>query len=493
MAQICVIGGGIAGMSVAARLAAKRHEVTVIEASERLGGQVGITNNTALDVATGPTLLTLPAVYRDLFLKTGRPLEDELELTELEPGYSYHFADATRLTLPGGSVGRTVQTIADQMGSDAAAGWETLTSHGAATWRDLRQIWTQPSLGTSDRRTRTKPSATPKDQTSRRNLYLLAKHLFTDPRMVQVISRYAGRNGWDPRQAPPSLAVLPFIEQTFGLWQVEGGMTNFASALHRRCTSLGVQFLTGSAATRIRTTTGEIRGVELADGTLQAAEIVVGALPAQTLYSQLLRNLAPARTVRKIERLPQAHARFVLRLTSTRTAADTLDATESMNQPPAQHHVWFARSSIAEYDEIASGQPANQPAIYGHRAPGAHNGDTWQFVVNAPNPVRSKRPYTWSAERSAAYADHLLKLLAARGLDLVGSTQQISTTSPADFHALGQSFGYTPRGRKAPWRQPGNATGVQDVYALGNDAHPGYGLAQAGLSAEIVADLIGKA
>ena len=113
--------------------------------------------------------------------------------------------------------------------------------------------------------------------------------------------------------------------------------------------------------------------------------------------------------------------------------------------------------------------------------------------MNAPNPLASKRPYRWTEERSHAYAQHLLRLLAARGLDLTESAQDLRTTSPADFAALGQSFGYTPRGRKGPARQPSNETGVANVYAVGNDAHPGYGLAQAGLSAEIVADLIGKA
>lgn len=91
MANISVIGAGIGGMSAAARLAKAGHQVTVYENSDRAGGKCRTEwfGDYAFD--TGPSLLTLPAVYRDLFLKTGKRIEHILDIKPVDPAFNYHF------------------------------------------------------------------------------------------------------------------------------------------------------------------------------------------------------------------------------------------------------------------------------------------------------------------------------------------------------------------------------------------------------------------
>ena len=96
MARIIVIGAGMGGMAAAARLKVKGHDVTVIEASDTHGGKLGTVRRDGFAFDTGPSLFTIPAVYRDLFLKTGGPLEDSVELVPLDPGFTYRFADGLR-------------------------------------------------------------------------------------------------------------------------------------------------------------------------------------------------------------------------------------------------------------------------------------------------------------------------------------------------------------------------------------------------------------
>ena len=99
MAKISVIGAGIGGMSAAARLARQGHDVTIYENSDRSGGKCRTEWFGDYGFDTGPSLLTLPAVYRDLFLKTGKRLEHILELTPVDPAFSYHFRDGKSVTL----------------------------------------------------------------------------------------------------------------------------------------------------------------------------------------------------------------------------------------------------------------------------------------------------------------------------------------------------------------------------------------------------------
>ena len=88
-------------MATAARLSVKGHQVTIVEQSDQVGGKAGAYSRDGFVFDTGPSLITLPAVYRDLFLKTGTSLEDNVDLQPVEPGTSYRWSDGTRVTLPG--------------------------------------------------------------------------------------------------------------------------------------------------------------------------------------------------------------------------------------------------------------------------------------------------------------------------------------------------------------------------------------------------------
>ena len=105
MARIIVIGAGMGGLAVAARLATRKHSVTVLEQSDTYGGKLGSFERDGFVFDTGPSLLTLPAVYRDLFLKTGRaPLEDCVDLQPLEPAFGYRWADGSAVAMPGAAL-----------------------------------------------------------------------------------------------------------------------------------------------------------------------------------------------------------------------------------------------------------------------------------------------------------------------------------------------------------------------------------------------------
>ena len=68
-------------MAAAARLKVKGHDVTLLEQGSRFGGKLARYERDGFVFDTGPSLFTLPAVYRDLFLKTGKALEESVDVT----------------------------------------------------------------------------------------------------------------------------------------------------------------------------------------------------------------------------------------------------------------------------------------------------------------------------------------------------------------------------------------------------------------------------
>ena len=101
------------GMACAARLAVKRHDVTIVEQSSTYGGKLGTFERDGFVFDTGPSLVTLPAVYRDLFLKTGGALEESIDLVDLEPAFGYRFPDGTTVDMPGVDFSACARALGD--------------------------------------------------------------------------------------------------------------------------------------------------------------------------------------------------------------------------------------------------------------------------------------------------------------------------------------------------------------------------------------------
>ena len=148
--NVVVIGGGMGGLAAAARLAKKGHKVTLFEAGSRLGGKCQTERLGEFSFDTGPSLLTLPAVYRDLFIKTGKRLEHLLELKPVDPAFEYIFHDGTRIQFPNLSHNGTVGAITEVLGTNAGNDWHNLLERAESMWEasresfiegELRSIW----------------------------------------------------------------------------------------------------------------------------------------------------------------------------------------------------------------------------------------------------------------------------------------------------------------------------------------------------------------
>src|SRR5207248_7718256 len=136
-----------------------------------------------------------------------------------------------------------------------------------------------------------------------------------DPRLRMLVDRYATYSGSDPRRAPAALAVIPYVEQAFGAWYVDGGLHVLARAIADRASDLGAQLITSARVAAIEAEGDRVGGVRLEDGTRLPADIVVANAEASTVYRDLLpdsRKTAAAR--RRLARTTPSYSGFVLLL-----------------------------------------------------------------------------------------------------------------------------------------------------------------------------------
>jgi phytoene desaturase len=483
MARIVVIGAGLGGLAAAARLRALGHAVVVYEQAPTIGGKLATYTRAGYRFDTGPSLLTLPAVFAELFAATGDRLERTLDLQRVDPHCRYRFADQTVLEVPA-SRAALPGAMREAFGAGAAAEWTRLLRRAKRMWQVSRGPFIESAgppklLPLAWRQPTQLPVIAPG-----RSLRWLARRTLTDPRLRTLLERYATYAGSDPRRAPAALATTAHVEQEYGCWYVSGGLHRLAAALADRVDRGALH--TGTAVTGIEVAGGRVGGVRLAGGRSVAADAVVADVDAGHLYGDLLPRpgLMP--------RGEPSAAGFVL-LLGLRNRVPGL-AHHTVLFPPLE-----GPGYAAEFDAIFAGRPAEAPTVYVSApadpalAPAA--GQAVFVLVNAPR----QGPFDWDAAGVAsAYADRVLARMAECGVDLRDQALFRETRTPADLARAtgapgGAIYGMSSHGPRAAFRRAANRSPVPGLFLTGGSAHPGGGLPLVAMSARAVAGLIGPA
>jgi phytoene desaturase len=497
--KVVVIGAGMGGLAAAARLAARGHEVTVVEQGPTYGGKLASYERDGFRFDLGPSLFTLPAIYRDLFLKTGTRLEDHIELVDLDPAFRYRFDDGSTLLMPGVGVGRCATAIGDALGGQSGQQWSSFMARAARMWDITREpIMRSPLNGI---RTLLPLARSPRDIRTIApwsSLRDMSSSYFTDPRLVTLTDRYATYTGSDPRRAPAALATIPYVEQSFGAFHLAGGLRRLGDAVHDRACDRGVTFEFNTPVVSI-TVDQRVTGVRTADGRAIPADAVIANADASHTYEHLLagmgadpRRMKPWRSLR--------------RATPSLSGFCLLLAVKGQTPDIEHHNIWFPADYDAEFNSVFGSrgnqaQPVLDPTIYAcvpgdsSMAPPGH--EAWFILINAPrHGDGTEQTVNWNEPgRAESYAEHILHVLARRGVDLRERILWRVIRTPADLEREtgspgGAIYGSSSNGRRSAFLRPANSSPVPGLYLVGGSSHPGGGLPLVGLSAEIVATLV---
>jgi phytoene dehydrogenase-like protein len=429
MARVVVIGGGFGGLAAALRLAKLGHVVTLVEERELGGVLVPVTADAfAWDTVTH-TLL--PGVVRDLFRKTGRPLDKELELVQLDCLREHWFADGTSLVL---SAGRTAQLDAfDSLAHGLGERWLAHVDAYADDWEVVRRQYAEVPWD---------PDHVGRDLTARldarESLRKRLRSRLPDERPRLVAAHPFTADGHDPRDVPAWAGLTAYLEQRFGAWAFVGGTADLLDALVRRLETRKVAVVRGRA-TDVLVRAGRAVAVATTAGELDA-DVVVCAVDPRRLpaLAESVRRTTPA--------IPATTTYLGL-------AGDVRDLPHEL---------------------VVHGDPTLVLRTRG-RAPQGHHAWTVQ--------VRGRR----DEDALAAVVRHglLVRDQVVARLDL----------SPRELVERwgGSPSGVQWQGRSTVRRRLGPRTPIAGVYAAGSHATPGSGIPYVGLSASLVAQVVGPA
>lgn len=491
--RIVIIGAGMAGLASAARLAKRGHHVTIVEANSRVGGKCFTDEIDGYHFDVGPSLLTLPAVYRDLYIKTGKRLEHSVTITPVDPAFTYIFHDGTKVTFPNLSHAGTVEAIRKSLGDEAANAWHELLSRAEAMWESSRTDFVESELRSIyaflKRRTFLPDLWTIAPWKSLRKI---TSEYTTNPYIAKIIDRYATYTGSDPRRAPAVLLTIAFVEEAFGAWHIGGGLGNLATSLEDRVVELGVELRLDTRVASINLSNGRAVGVTLENGERIDADIVISNVDSYNLYEKLLPRIRRTRSTRRaLSRATPSLSGFTIEL--------GLDGKSDLGH----HTVLFPEDYDAEFNSIFEfNEPVLEPAIYicnprdKEMTPNSES-ESWTILINAPrhDPVHG---FDWrSPGFPEKYAERIIDQIEARGITVRDRIRVMKIRTPADLEfdvsaPGGSIYGTSSNGARSAFLRAKNRSPITNLYCVGGSAHPGGGLPLVAISAELVSEAIAE-
>jgi phytoene desaturase len=502
-----IIGGGVGGLSAAIRAAAAGHRATLLESRPSVGGKLNRlawqdanqSHSQAFRFDTGPSLLTLPLVFADLFAAAGRDIRQPVPLVRLDPVSRFVWGDGTKFELRADRAALLDEVR--RLAPGDVAGFERFLAFGRKVWDLSGELFLSQSPeqalrgdGTfSPGRALAMLTVPLRIGMFRKYAALVDKHI-QNQRLREVLYQYATYSGASPFLAPATLAVIPHVELDMGGWYVPGGMYTIASELEKLARELGVDIRLNTPVARILTDgTGEdrkARGVRLADGTELVADAVVCNADVMYAYRDLIApEDRPGWTDAKLAKIEPGGSGMVLLLGVQGT------------YPQLAHHTKFMpddyRSDLRAMFETRT--IPDDPCIYvcastrtdpTQAPPGCEN----LFVLCSAPPLDGS--IDWAVE-GPKYRDRIVATLEHKfGLtDLSKRIVVERRITPADLKSMynanaGSIYGISSNGVKQAFLRPPNRDrDIKGLFFAGGATHPGGGLPLVALSGKIAAEL----
>lgn len=488
--DIVVIGSGFGGLAAAIRLQLQGHRVTIIEQRDKPGGRAYVYEQDGFTFDGGPTIITAPWLFEELFTLAGQRLADHVRLVPLDPFYNVRFEDGSVFRYNGERA--MVEAEIRRFSPDDVAGYAPFLAATGRIFETGFALIDQPFTHLGDM-LRAVPDLV--RLRAERSVASFVARYFRDERLRQVFSFHPLLVGGNPFQSTSIYALIHTLEQRWGVWFAIGGMGAMVRALVGLFERLGGELRLGTRVEEIEIDTRSRRatGVRLADGERLRADAVVSNGDVAFTYQRLVPAWARRRnTDQRLARMRYSMSLFVLYFGTDRRYEEM--AHHEILMGPRYRELLtdiFDRKVLAEDFSLYLHRPtATDPSL---APPGC---DAWYVLSPVPHLGGGT---DW---RTAArpYRDAIVAYLEERYMP--GLSRHIVTErhiDPLHFRDTlssyqGSAFSVEPILTQSAWFRPHNVSeDVPNLYFAGAGTHPGAGLPGVLSSGKIVADMIGAA
>ena len=481
-----VVGGGFGGIASALRMRARGHKVTLIERLGALGGRAQVFEKGGFRHDAGPTVITAPFLFDELFELFGERREDHLDFVPLDPWYRFHFHNGEQFDYRP-SLEDTHKEIA-RFNPDDAKNYDSLVETS-------RQIFDIGFTQLADKPfTRFGAMLKQIPHLLRLRSYLTVAQLVNrhikHPLLRQALSIHPLLVGGNPFDTTSIYALIHYLERKWGVFFCMGGTGKLVAELHKLLERTGVSVMLNTDITEIKTAGRRVTAAITSDGDILEADRIVFNGDPPTFYKHMM----PSHKGRRKKALPDAVTKysmglFVLFFGTTRTYDDV-----------AHHTIWMGERYRELLDDIFNKKIlADDFSLYLHRPTATDKSfapdgcDSFYVLCPVPN---LQGDIDWNKEGPILQRNIVEALEKTIMPGLSDAITDDFYMTPEDFKKdyrsmHGAGFSISPTFTQSAWfRYHNRDPHLDNLYFAAAGAHPGAGMPGVLCSAKVVDKLV---
>ncbi len=481
-----VIGSGFGGLAAAVRLGARGYRVSVLEKLDAPGGRAYVYRQDGFTFDAGPTIVTAPFLFEELWQLCGRNFEDDVDLRAVTPFYNIRFSDGTTFTCSGDA--KVMREEVERMCPDDVAGYEQFMAASEEICKvGFDELGDAPFSSWVDM-VKVLPAMLRLE--SYRTIYQLVSKYVVNEKLRFILSFHPLFVGGNPFNVTSIYGLIPSLERRWGVHFAMGGTGTLVNGLVRLIEGQGNCLRYGAEVRKILVSGRTAKGVELVSGETLAADIVVSNADSAWTYRHLLSSTPRRRwTNTRIDKARYSMSLFVWYFGTRR------------KYPDVAHHTILVGPRYRELlnDIFENKVLAEDFSMYLHRPTAtdeslAPTGCDAFYVLSPVPHLGSGIDWKLQAE---PYRQALSKVLGETLLpDIEKEVVTSRVLTPQDFQDRlnsyqGAAFGLEPVLTQSAWFRPHNRSEeVDNLYLVGAGTHPGAGVPGVLSSARILDKLI---
>jgi len=484
---VAVVGAGLGGISAAISLRQAGYEVDLYEKNGQIGGKLNQLKAQGYTFDLGPSILTLPHLFERLFERSGKKMSEYIALSPLRPHWRTFFEDGTVINLD--SDPETMDAEAERVAPGSAREVRAFLEYAAQQYDQIEAGYFEQGLDTARDFLRFYGLRRFMKFDFRHTMHGGVAKRITHPHLRDLFDFFIKYVGSSAYAAPGFMNCLPTIQFRYDLWYAPGGMYRIAEGLGRLMEEIGVRVHLNRETVRIRKAGRRVSGLEFADGTSVAADLIVSNMEVIPAYRTLLQE--NSRFLRRLEkRLEPACSGLVLDL-----------GLDCKYEQLAHHNFFFSGNQKEHFKSVFHKKELpHDPTLYLVAAsrtdpsvapPGC---DCLKILPHIPY-MNSQHPYTHTDY--LALKERVLDKLERMGL--TGLRRHIvfeHLWTPVDIQKNYYSNGgsiygvVSDRWKNMAFKGPKQSPLYENLFFTGGSVNPGGGMPMTVLCGQNVARLI---
>jgi phytoene desaturase len=471
--KIIIIGSGFGGLAASLRMRAKGFDVTLVEKHPDLGGRARVFKKDKFTYDGGPTVITAPYLFDELFSLFNKKISDYVKIVPLDLWYRFVFNDGETFDYNGDD--KTMKEQVNKFSSKDYAGYKKLVSF-------TEKIFDKGFTDLSDRPFNNlifmlKQVPALLKLKSYKSVYSLVSNYISNEKLRRVFSMHPLLVGGNPFTTTSIYTLILFLEKKWGIHYSMGGTGSIVNALEKLMKEENIKVIKNAEVTEILTKNDMVKSIEINNSEIINCDYIICNSDPPNVYKNLIKSKSNYNFLfkQKMKRMNYSMGLFVYYFGSKKKYNDV-----------AHHTIYFGKSYEKHLDKIFEKKVLSEDISYYLHRPSATDPnmapdgqDAFYVLVPVPNNL-SKINWTNEGDKFKNLILDKMDKSVLPGIkeNVVSDFYLTPDYFEKDLATLhGSGFSIQPKFSQSAYFRFHNQSEIfNNLYFVGAGTHPGAGM-----------------